>query len=161
VGAAALSRGLSPRPRCAPALLRISRALLSEVRAHAAATFPEECCGFLLGEAAGDDRTVRAVVRAANTFAPPELRARHYAYDPLALVRAEEEQAARGFEHVGFYHSHPTGVARPSEYDRLHAGFAGQSYLIVAVTAKGPGEAASFALSADRTFKSEELLVLP
>lgn len=138
--------------------LHLAAAALAEVRAHAVAAYPEECCGALLGRdvgACGIGRVVTQAVPAENRWAGPR-EARFLI--PAGDVRALEAQAARrGLSLVGFYHSHPDGRTEPSKHDRAHA-WPWYSYLIVAVSAGGAGQARSWRLADDRhAFLSEDL----
>jgi hypothetical protein len=53
-------------------MLRLCEADLEAIRAHGATTFPNECCGVLLGDVEGADKTVREVRPLANVFEPNE-----------------------------------------------------------------------------------------
>ena len=91
-------------------------------RAH-----PCECCGILLGEGAA----ITAIVPAANVHASPES---HFEIDPQALVDAHRNARSGGPQVLGYYHSHPNGLARPSATDEAMA--TGQR-LIWAIIAAG------------------------
>jgi proteasome lid subunit RPN8/RPN11 len=126
------------------------------IRAHAYTTFPEECCGLLVGKD-GEPREAREAVAMENV--KEDERARRFLIDPLDLMRAEERLDDEGKTILGFYHSHPTGVAKPSEFDRAHA-WPWYSYVILAITAKGPSEILSWRLREDRSAFEAEPLVL-
>ena len=95
--------------------------------AEAARAHPRECCGILLGE--GD--TITAIAPAANVHASPET---HFEIDPQALVDAHRDARSGGAKVLGYYHSHPNGLARPSATDEAMA--TGQR-LIWAIIAAG------------------------
>jgi len=99
---------------------------------HAAAAFPEECCGLLVGRPLADGAQVEQVLPAANAEA--RCRRRSYVIEPRDLLAGHKQARARGLEVVGYYHSHPDHPAVPSERDREHA-WPGTSYLIVGVAA--------------------------
>lgn len=105
--------------------IEISRQLLEQVRAHAAAAYPHECCGLL----AGNDRRVTEVHAMANIR---ESARNRYLVDPAQQFRVERDLARRGLEVLGYYHSHPDVSAKPSAYDHEHA-WESYSYLIVSV----------------------------
>ena len=139
-----------PRGGGGAGALRLPAAALGTVRAHAEAAYPEECCGAMLGRDSGDAGAAREVVRVV----PAENRwsggrgARFLI--PAAAVRVIGEEAAReGLALVGFYHSHPGGKPEPSRVDREEA-WPWYSYLIVAVSAAGAGEARCWRLADDR-----------
>jgi proteasome lid subunit RPN8/RPN11 len=118
------------------------------VRAHGEETYPQECCGFLLGTGAGNRKQVVRVVRAANER--PDSAENRYLISPEAYLRVEHEAARAGLDIVGFYHSHPEAPARPSEFDRAHA-LPWCSYVIVSVRGGKARELASWVLSEDYT----------
>jgi len=109
--------------------LTISRALLDEIRAHAAEDAGREVCGLLLG--AGN--AVSAVRRCANVAAEPE---RRFEIDPAALIAAHRAARGGGAAPIGHYHSHPSGAAIPSACDAAMAD-PGSFWLIVAGDAIG------------------------
>ncbi len=136
-------------------MIRIDATMLDAIHAHAEATYPEECCGALLGEVATDLRTVHATIAIDNARA--DERRRRFLVTPDAYRQVEGEAARRGFDLIGFYHSHPDHPARPSEYDREHA-LPWHSYVIVAVEAGSAGQTTSWVLSADRAqFEAEAM----
>lgn len=126
------------------------------IRAHAYATFPEECCGLLVGKD-GDPREAREAVAMENV--KEDERSRRFLIDPLDLMKAEERLDAEGKTILGFYHSHPTGVATPSEFDRAHA-WPWYSYVILAITSNGVGEILGWRLRDDRSaFEPEPIII--
>lgn len=104
--------------------LAISRALLAEIRAHAAEEPEREVCGLLLGTGA----EVSRVVRCANVAPDPR---RHFEIDPAALIAAHRAGRGGGPRPIGHYHSHPSGAATPSARDAAMAE-TGSFWLIVA-----------------------------
>lgn len=99
-----------------------------EMERHARETYPQECCGFLIG-ISGPPRTVRRALRLANQCTD---RAHdRYEIDPLDWIRVERT-LQEPEQVVGVYHSHPDHPARPSEFDRAHA-HPNMSYVIIAV----------------------------
>ena len=94
-----------------------------EIVAHATASAPDECCGYLRAA----DGVVEEVVRAEN------LRASPYGYELdgrslLAANRLDDE----GYE-IGIYHSHPRSPAKPSQTDINLANYPHWTYLIVSL----------------------------
>lgn len=96
-------------------MLRITPALLAEVERHGEETYPHECCGLLLGRAAGGVRRVERVRRARNVVS--ERAHDRYLLDPADRMAAEAEARADGLAVVGFYHSHPDHEAYFSRTD--------------------------------------------
>jgi proteasome lid subunit RPN8/RPN11 len=138
-------------------VIRLDSGALDAIRAHGRETYPEECCGVLLGTATDGAARVSRLERMANMRS--EERRRRYSIDPLEYARIERQADETGMQVLGFYHSHPDHPAVPSEYDREH-GFPFFHYVLVAVRAGVPGEVASYILTDDRrAFDREELLV--
>ena len=131
--------------------------MTERIRAHAGVSYPDECCGALLGLDAEHGREVRELYPLANRREDsPRNRFSLTADDVRAAERAARE---RGLELVGWYHSHPDHAARPSEFDREHA-WPWYSYVIVSVTRDAPGEMTSWRLADDRSsFHAETIAV--
>jgi proteasome lid subunit RPN8/RPN11 len=139
-------------------VIAVPRGVLATIRMHGRETYPEECCGGLLGEI-GDGARVRIVRAERIPNVSREPRRRRFAVDPRDYLRLERRADELRLALVGFYHSHPDHPAAPSEYDREHA-FPFLHYLILSVAGGRPGEATSWVLSEDRgAFEREELLV--
>lgn len=128
-------------------MLSLNEEIARAIREHGAQGYPNEACGAMLGTD-GEVREVRALFPLVNRRDDsPRNRFSVTADD----VRAAERAAAgRGFELIGWYHSHPDHPARPSEYDREHA-WPWYSYVIVSVAAGKPGEMTSWRLADDRS----------
>lgn len=128
------------------------------MRSHAAADYPHECCGFLVGTSDSDSAvTLARTVPAANTRGDsPHNR---FEIDPGELVKTDRAARADGLGVVGFYHSHPDTPAVPSEFDREHA-WPGYCYVIVSVRGGEPGEMRNWRLREDRSgFDEDEIKV--
>ena len=123
------------------------------IRAHAAADYPHECCGFLVGRAEGDAVQVSRTVPAANLR--DDSPRNRFEIDPGDLVKADRVARAEGLGVVGFYHSHPDAPAQPSEFDREHA-WAGYCYVIVSVRQGRPREMRNWLLREDRQAFDED-----
>jgi proteasome lid subunit RPN8/RPN11 len=137
--------------------LRITNGAIDAIRRHAAETYPDECCGALIGRGEPDakpvSRSVQSVLPLANTT--PEGTRRRFLVRPSDYRQAEAHARAEGAELIGFYHSHPDHPARPSQYDLDHA-WPNLSYVIVAVDRGRPGAVASWRLRDDRAAFDEE-----
>lgn len=105
--------------------------LLAAIARHGERAYPEECCGFLIGEIDGDVKRVRELLPVANTR-EDSARQRRYLIPPEAVLAAERRADQAGLDVLGVYHSHPDHPATPSEFDREHA-LPWWSYVIVAV----------------------------
>ncbi len=109
--------------------MRIPESVLDRIAAHAAAEYPAECCGLLVGR--GDE--VRAAKPVRNLRAGE--RWDRFVLDPLGHVKVWEAAHAAGEEVIGCYHSHPDGQPSPSSIDRrLARDFGGPfGYLVVSI----------------------------
>jgi proteasome lid subunit RPN8/RPN11 len=132
--------------------LTITAPVDAAIRAHGAETYPNECCGALIGR----DGVVTEVYGLPNTT--EEGPRRRFMVQPGDYREAEKRASASGGELLGFYHSHPDHPARPSQYDLDHA-WPFFSYIIVAVRAGVPEDMTSWRLKDDRSaFDPEELI---
>jgi proteasome lid subunit RPN8/RPN11 len=139
--------------------VRLSRALLDAMGRHARATYPDECCGFLVAlpdppEEAGPRQIVDARP-ALNEFAGE--RRRRFLLQPEELRAAERRLEGTGQVVAGFYHSHPDHPARPSLYDQQHA-WPWYSYLVLSVASGAVGETRAFELDPESGEFHEVLL---
>jgi proteasome lid subunit RPN8/RPN11 len=128
------------------------------IREHSRETFPNECCGILIGRDESALREVVMVLPAGNSRDEPEQHHR-FAIEPRALLEAEKIARAQKLDVLGFYHSHPNAPARPSKYDREHA-WPVYSYIIVSVRDGEAKEMTSWQLREDRGGYDEERLVI-
>ena len=105
--------------------LELSRDVMKALLAEAEAAGSQECCGILLGEGA----RITAIRPAANVHPEP---ARHFEIDPRALIDAHRDARSAGPQVLGYYHSHPNGLAEPSATDRAQAARDGAIWAIIA-----------------------------
>jgi proteasome lid subunit RPN8/RPN11 len=138
--------------------LRLSQALLAEIQAHGAQSYPDEGAGFLLGRVDGEDRVGVRIYTAPNVR-EQAARARRYLLEPHEMLKAEQEAAAAGLDVIGIFHSHPDHPNQPSEFDREWA-LPWFSYLITSVEKGIATETRSWRLSDDRGQFSEEQIII-
>ena len=154
--------------------LEIDQEHVELIRQHGARDYPNECCGILLGRAAGEQKQVCEVLALKNLRQEPEKaqellplespasesERNRFLIDPREQLRVERGARARGVEVLGYYHSHPDHPARPSNYDRQHA-WPWYSYMILSVEAGEPKELTSWVLADDRSrFDHEQIEIL-
>jgi proteasome lid subunit RPN8/RPN11 len=144
------------------AMLKIGTEDYRALRHHGEETYPNECCGVLLGTFDGDIRSVRRIVPCQNaSLDSPRSR---YRIDPIELVRAQRGAREQGLEIVGFYHSHPDHPAQWSTTDLEEAHWISCSYLITAIENGCAAQSNSFVLSGtleeDKQLREEELLIV-
>ena len=123
-------------------ILRIPRQHLEHLEKIALETYPEECCGVLLGQA----RSVSAIWPAANIH--DGAKSDRYAIDPLELLEVYKSTREGGREVIGYYHSHPDRAAIPSATD-LASAVPDVSYLILAVSGERVKDRRAWRLSVD------------
>jgi proteasome lid subunit RPN8/RPN11 len=93
---------------------------------HARESWPQECCGLLIGS--------RGVIAEARPVPNRALDpTRQYEIDPRDLLGAVRAARGRGLEVIGAYHSHPRSPARPSPTDAA-GGFEDFLFVIVGLT---------------------------
>jgi proteasome lid subunit RPN8/RPN11 len=111
--------------------LTIPRPLYDQLRAHGEQTYPDECCGIMLGTADKDQLTVSHLIPAGNTRTDSAHNRYHIA--PQELIAAQREGRKLGLDIVGFYHSHPDHPAQYSTTDFAEAHWFGCAYVITSV----------------------------
>ena len=129
----------------------LSDATIADMHSHASSTYPEECCGLLLGyfEEGSTKKRVVESKRMGNVFVKEE-RYHRYTIDPMEFMKAESEAESRGLDVVGIYHSHPNATARPSQFDMDRA-WPTLSYVVIEVRDSKPVETKSWLLKDDRS----------
>jgi proteasome lid subunit RPN8/RPN11 len=106
--------------------MKISKALIAEMVAHAREDLPNECCGMI----GGRDGVATEVVRVVNSAASP-LR---YEMDPQGQFDALKAIESDGGELLAIYHSHTKSAAYPSQTDVNQAlSWPEQAYVIVSL----------------------------
>jgi proteasome lid subunit RPN8/RPN11 len=136
-------------------MIRVPKGVIEEIRAQGAKSYPEECCGALVGQANGGGKFVFLARAFAN--GNPDSRERRYFVGPDAYREADAWARSHGLEVVGIYHSHPDHPSRPSEFDREHA-WPWYSYVILSVEKGNPTDLTSWVLTDERDrFDPEEL----
>ena len=131
--------------------LALEQGVDEAIRQHGADTYPNECCGALIGR---DGRVTTTFALPNTTEEGPR---RRFLVRPDDYREAEKQARKAGGDLLGFYHSHPDHPARPSQYDLDHA-WPFFSYIIVSVRAGAPEDMTSWRLREDRSaFDQEDL----
>ncbi len=151
-------------------VLQLSNQQVENLTAHATRTYPEECCGLLLGHLT-PDRPFKQVIKIWETVNAwnPEVGADlttiiphgtgkrdRYWIDPQDLLTAQRYARDHQINIVGIYHSHPDHSAVPSESDRLLA-WSGYSYLIMSVQSGLVSDYRCWTLDQYHQFQPEEI----
>ena len=141
--------------------LRLSQAVYQQIRAHGEQTYPNECCGALLGHSTPDGWQVQSAIPAGNTRT--DSAHNRYQIAPIELVKIERDARRKGLGIAGFYHSHPDHPAQWSLTDLSEAHWLGCSYVITAVAKGHAAVSNSFLLAGvseeDKRFEQETILV--
>ena len=131
---------------------------LMEIRAHGERDYPHECCGLLIGRFEESGRKTVVETYPISNAREEEAKRNRFLIRPEELMRGERHARERGFDVIGFYHSHPDHPAQPSEYDLEHA-WPTYSYIIVSVRDGSATDLLSWVMKTDRSqFDSEEIL---
>ena len=139
-------------------MMKISEELLRRISAHGETTYPEECCGLLLGLVRQDDQVVQEAIDIDNR--QDANRRRRFLITPGQYREAERTADRLGMTLLGFYHSHPDHPAAPSAFDTEHA-LPWFTYVIVSVSKGTAGEATAWQLREDRSrFEQLPLVVV-
>lgn len=155
-------------------ILKLATEHLAAIRAHAESTYPDECCGLLLGKLSQNSKTLVEVIATENAWSVEtaeffsSIRAsadvaskkrHHYTIAPEVMLRAQREARDRQLDIIGIYHSHPDHPAMPSEFDRVYAWYQ-YSYIIVSVPQGKAGTLKSWSLDDNHQFQPEEIITI-
>jgi len=139
--------------------MRVLRAVLDAIAAHARRDSPRECCGLLIGT---EDDVIEAVAT-GNVAAEP---LRHYQVSPIdhfAQIKRYRElgtERATAVNVIGVYHSHPHSAPKPSPTD-LEEAFEDFLYLIAGpVDGSAPLTIRAYRLQAGQ-FEDVQLAPIP
>jgi len=124
----------------------IAPAAERRIRDLAAAAYPHEGCGVLLGRRDGTRMVIVDVTSARNMWT--ERAADRYDLDPVDFMKADRDGRARGLDVAGIWHSHPDHPAEPSKFDTDHA-WVDYIYIICRTTTAGAEDMNAFALEAE------------
>ncbi len=127
------------------------------IEKHGERTYPEECCGIMLGRNDGNNQVIEEVIELENEQG--ENRRRRFFVTPKQYLQAERTASKRKLELLGFYHSHPDHPAVPSEFDRDHA-LPWFTYIVVSVSQGKAKDMTAWLLNETRErFDRKEILI--
>ena len=143
----------------AAATIELADRAFAAMTAHASETYPEECCGVILGGAGADE--VHQLVNIQNrlhatdpgTF-PRDARVA-YTMDPKELETVLEQAERRGMSFKAVYHSHPDHDAYFSAEDKACAMPFGEptypdtAQIVISVRSGSVGRVAVYAWNPD------------
>ena len=126
---------------------------------HARATYPDECCGAMLGATSGEaEKSVTVALPLENAWKGP--RRTRYELRPEDLLAAEREARARGLSLIGIYHSHPDCDAYFSQTD-LKNSCPWYSFVVLSIRNGEFDHANSFLPNLEQTAAEREELAHP
>ena len=139
-------------------MIRIEKQAWDKMLAHATATYPNECCGAMLGSTSSGDKLVKIALEMDNSF-DGEQRNR-YELRPEDLLNADQMARRQGLDLVGIYHSHPDCAAYFSETD-LKNSCPWYSFVVLSINNGQFDHANSFLPNAEQTAAEAEDLSYP
>ena len=110
--------------------IKIQSVHIEEINSHGEETYPEECCGILIGKYEDNIPKVLEIRKMKNVNS--ESKKTKYSIDTLEILSLEKELEDKELEMIGIYHSHPDHPSRPSETDLQYA-WPNLSYIILSV----------------------------
>ena len=125
---------------------------------HAQSTFPDECCGVMLGTTEGDAKHVTTAVAVENAYKGKQED--RYEIRPEDLLAADKDARAQGLDLIGIFHSHPDCDAYFSKTD-LENSCPWYSFVVLSVKGGKFDHANSFLPNADQTIAEKEELIWP
>jgi proteasome lid subunit RPN8/RPN11 len=139
-------------------MIKIPSSLLREIYDHTEASYPNECCGLMIGTNDSEGHMVHAFRKCGNLNTE---RARdRYEMDPMDMLRTQREFESGPWDIIGIYHSHPDHPSRPSQTDTDRA-WADYSYVIISVQKGTVASANSFLLNeTEKKFYEEPLVTV-
>ena len=147
------------------AIIKLLSEHLQTICTHAESTYPDECCGIILGYLASEGKTVVEIIPTANAWSTEAANftgenvddeRRRYAIAPEVMIQVQRKARDSSLNIIGIYHSHPDHPAVPSECDRLYA-WQEYSYIIVSVQNAKAAELKSWSLDNNHQFQPETI----
>ena len=142
-------------------MLQISKADYDLIRWEAERSYPNECCGIILGLDSGENRLVTLTITCDN--ARKDSPKDRYSIHPEQVVAAHKLARSRNEKIIGFYHSHPDHPARYSSTDLAEAHWFDCSYVITSVQQGHADKTSSFILLGTeerKRFAQEDLEII-
>lgn len=96
----------------------------------AKSAYPQECCGIIMGHKSPNEQHIIDEARLTENVAQDRLS--RFEIDPRALIDAHKACRKNSIEILGYFHSHPNGLAQPSRCDAEMAEMDEKIWLIIA-----------------------------
>jgi len=153
-------------------MLIIKSSDLQNICQQAEKSYPEECCGLLLGKIKLE-KIITQVYPTENIWNETDnqqlfadrkgenlSKKNRFSISPKAMLEAQKIAIAQKDTVVAIYHSHPDHPANPSECDRTLA-WEQYSYIIISVNNGKATDYLSWVLDTKNQFQEEEIRVIP
>jgi proteasome lid subunit RPN8/RPN11 len=151
--------------------LQVNWEQIEQIKAHAEKTYPEECCGLLVGKIERQQKRLQKILweaiatenswndesELAKLSKTPGSKRDRFSIAPSVLLKWQKEARDRHLSIIGIYHSHPDHAAIPSEFDRAIA-WQQYSYIIVSVREGRAIDFRSWAIDETHRFQPEEIV---
>jgi len=137
-------------------MIRIESAPWASMVAHAQASYPDECCGAMLGTTDGETKIVIDSIALRNAFEGAQ--AARYELRPEDLLAADKAARERKMDLIGIYHSHPDCDAYFSKTD-LQNSCPWYSFVVLSIQKGEFDHANSWLPNAEQTKAEKEELV--
>lgn len=138
-------------------MIHLNEQLLDALKNDAFHSFPDECCGFMLGKENGEERVIEHII-VVNNCKEGDKR-RRFEISPSDYLNAERYADENQLQLLGVYHSHPNHPSIPSEHDRI-AAQPYFSYTILSVRENELVSVQSWKLNEQFQFEEEKVLIL-
>ena len=141
---------------------------LEIIKNHAERTYPDECCGLILGYKNNEYKISVEIIptenvwnREKSNFTEDQENStrRRYAISPQVMLQTQKVAINHNLNIIGIYHSHPDYPAIPSEWDRIYA-WPEYSYVILSVQNAQADELQSWTLDENHQFQAETIKLI-
>jgi proteasome lid subunit RPN8/RPN11 len=139
-------------------MIKINSGAWETMVAHAQSTFPDECCGVMVGNIDGDTKLVTTAIGLENAYKGKQED--RYEIRPEDLLAADKSARAQGLDLIGIFHSHPDCDAYFSKTD-LENSCPWYSFVVLSIKGGKFDHANSFLPNADQTAAEKEELIWP
>jgi proteasome lid subunit RPN8/RPN11 len=139
-------------------MIKINSGAWETMVAHAQSTFPDECCGVMVGKIDGDEKQVTTAIALENAYKGKQED--RYEIRPEDLLAADKNARAEGLDLIGIFHSHPDCDAYFSKTD-LENSCPWYSFVVLSIKGGKFDHAKSFLPNADQTVAEKEELIWP
>ncbi|MEQ8385025.1 MAG: M67 family metallopeptidase [Coleofasciculus sp. A1-SPW-01] len=155
-------------------IVNVNPAQIQAMQTHAENTYPEECCGLLLGHIKGEVKTLVEIIPTKNAWDTQAAEAfqgvngsprqsgtkrNQFSIAPEVMLKVQKLSRDRELDIIGIYHSHPDHPAIPSEFDRAIA-WQRYSYIIISVQQGIASDLRSWTLDPHHQFQPEEIITV-